>query len=600
MVPGDSLTFKAKVTENNSPTAVTQGSVKFGEGNNCLGGFTNQFANVALNSSGEASATTTNLSLGSHEIRACYSGSGSGSSAINASSGSLTQTVNPRPPTNLTATANGQNTIELSWTASPDSANISNYVLREGSTVVSTIPKNATSNSVGGLAAGSTHTYTLVARYTVTTTSPSTTTNFDSTAATASATTAPACTTPAAPVFDTKSSDATGSNGWFKGTAPTILATSTSSSATITYATEVNGGTKSAYSATAPTLGQGTTKVYAKATNGTCPTSETTDTFKVDTIAPSINDDGTTQTANGAGWFNTAVTNDFSASDATSSLADASKADFSVSSGTNEGTAVKINSGPVSDNAGNTNSGIDSAAYKIDKTAPVVAYKSASPAANANGWRNVDVTATFEATDSLSGMGATDADKTATDTATTTGEGTNVTVDSPAFTDRAGDPVAANAATSPGFKIDKTAPVVAYKSASPAANANGWRNVDVTATFEATDSLSGIGCNRRRQDGHRYGHNQRRGYERTVDSPAFTDRAGNPVAANAATQPRLQDRQDRPSGGLQERLSGGQCQRLAQRRCDGNLRGDGLRSQGWARPTPTDGHRHGHNQWRGC
>ena len=273
------------------------------------------------------------------------------------------------------------------------------------------------------------------------------------------------CTTPAAPVFATKSTDADGSNGWFR-TIPTVSASSTSAGATITYATEVNGGTKSAYSATAPTLGQGTTKVYAKATNGTCPTSETIDTFKVDTIAPSINDDGTTQTPNGAGWFNSAVTNDFSASDATSGLADTSKADFSVSSGTNEGTAVKINSGPVSDNAGNTNSGIDSAAFKIDKTAPVVAYKSASPAANAAGWNNTNVTATFEATDSLSGMGATDAIKTATNTADTTGEGTNVSVGSPAFTDRAGNTALANTATSPDFKIDKTKPSVTVTGVS--------------------------------------------------------------------------------------------------------------------------------------
>src|SRR5215210_960881 len=99
-------------------------------------------------------------------------------------------------------------------------------------------------------------------------------------------TAAPACTTPAAPVFATKSTDADGSNGWFR-TIPTVSASSTSAGATITYASEVNGGTKSAYSATAPTLGQGTTKVYAKATNGTC-TSETPDTFKVDTIAPAI------------------------------------------------------------------------------------------------------------------------------------------------------------------------------------------------------------------------------------------------------------------------------------------------------------------------
>ena len=50
---------------------------------------------------------------------------------------------------------------------------------------------------------------------------------------------------------------------------------------------------------------------------------------------------------------------------------------------------MKINSGPVSDNAGNTNAGIDSAAFKIDMTNPTI-NGSASPAANANGWNNTD------------------------------------------------------------------------------------------------------------------------------------------------------------------------------------------------------------------
>jgi hypothetical protein len=151
---------------------------------------------------------------------------------------------------------------------------------------------------------------------------------------------------------------------------------------------------------------------------------------------------------------------------------------------------VKINSGPLSDNAGNTNPGIDSAAFKIDQTAPVVAYKSASPAANANGWNNTNVTATFEATDSLSGMGATDADKTATNTATTSGEGTNVSVGSPAFTDRAGNIALADAATSPDFKIDLTNPLVSL-AGGPANNGSYYfGSVPNSPTCTASDALS--------------------------------------------------------------------------------------------------------------
>ena len=47
-------------------------------------------------------------------------------------------------------------------------------------------------------------------------------------------------------------------------------------------------------------------------------------------------------------------------------------ASFSKSSGTAEGTAVKIASGICADAVGNSNPGIDSAAFKIDLTAPTV------------------------------------------------------------------------------------------------------------------------------------------------------------------------------------------------------------------------------------
>jgi hypothetical protein len=105
------------------------------------------------------------------------------------------------------------------------------------------------------------------------------------------------CTTPAAPEFATTSADADGFNGWFK-TVPALSASSTTAGATIEYATEVNGGPKSAYSATAPDLGEGTTKVYAKAISGTC-SSETTDTFKVDTRLPDLTVSGV---ANGTSY----------------------------------------------------------------------------------------------------------------------------------------------------------------------------------------------------------------------------------------------------------------------------------------------------------
>jgi hypothetical protein len=125
-------------------------------------------------------------------------------------------------------------------------------------------------------------------------------------------------------------------------------------------------------------------------------------TIKRDATPPQINDDGTTQTPNDAHWFKASVVNDFSASDATSGLADSGDANFSKSSGTTEGSAVKINSGPVSDKAGNTNPGIDSAAFKIDLTKPTV---SVTDVANGDTYTTGNVpTPGCNTTDDLSGV----------------------------------------------------------------------------------------------------------------------------------------------------------------------------------------------------
>src|SRR5215211_1890984 len=180
--------------------------------------------------------------------------------------------------------------------------------------------------------------------------------------------------------------------------------------------------------------------------------------------------------ANGNGWHNQNVTVTLDATD-NDGGSGVDEIRYSINGGAN--TVYDSTNKPVIstegtttfsyfavDNNANVEDPANSFQIKLDKTAPEVAYKSASPAANAAGWNNTNVTATFEATDSLSGMGATDAIKTATNTADTTGEGTNVSVGSPAFTDRAGNTALAGAATSPDFKIDKTKPSVTVTGVS--------------------------------------------------------------------------------------------------------------------------------------
>ncbi len=218
----------------------------------------------------------------------------------------------------------------------------------------------------------------------------------------------------------------------------------------------------------------------------------------IDRTAPVILNGGPATPPNAAGWYNSAVTNGFTASDALSGLADATQASFNKDSGTAEGSAVKIASGSVSDIAGNTNAGIESAAFRIDMTAPSVEYKSASPNPNEAGWHKTDVTATFEATDRLSGFTVNDAASTTkTGTATTSGEGTTVTVGSPAFTDLAGNTVAAGNKTSDPYKIDKSDPYDVQFVDGPA-DGGSYEYGDTPAAPKCTakDDISGVAsCN---------------------------------------------------------------------------------------------------------
>jgi hypothetical protein len=93
---GGSVTFTAGVTQAGS--TVTSGTVTFtiGGNNNCVGG-TVIASNVSL-ASGQAGASTTFASSGSFTIRACYSGFGNGSTALQSSNASLTQIVNKITP----------------------------------------------------------------------------------------------------------------------------------------------------------------------------------------------------------------------------------------------------------------------------------------------------------------------------------------------------------------------------------------------------------------------------------------------------------------------------------------------------------------------
>jgi hypothetical protein len=121
---------------------------------------------------------------------------------------------------------------------------------------------------------------------------------------------------------------------------------------------------------------------------------------------------------------------------------------------------------------------------RIDKTAPVIVQHDFSPAANADGWHNSDITVRFKVTDALSGADATCqiafpdvvADGRLQSKVIST-EGNAVTVDSDPCTDVAGNSAAAK--TSDTFKLDKTAPTITDVGPTTLPNAFGWYNTDV-------------------------------------------------------------------------------------------------------------------------
>jgi hypothetical protein len=125
--------------------------------------------------------------------------------------------------------------------------------------------------------------------------------------------------------------------------------------------------------------------------------------------------------------------------------------------------------------------GPQTASYILDNLGPTVTG-AVAPAANAAGWNNQNVTITWSASDAGSGVATNPTP--ATDSVTTDTAG--VTKSSSA-TDRLGN----GGSGSVIVKLDKTTPAISG-SRSPAANAAGWNNTDITVNFTCSDTLSEI------------------------------------------------------------------------------------------------------------
>lgn len=177
--------------------------------------------------------------------------------------------------------------------------------------------------------------------------------------------------------------------------------------------------------------------------------------------------------ANNKGWYNSDVLVSFTATDVNGSGVASVNQAKTVSTEGND----QFITGKATDNAGNEGSG--SITLNIDKTAPTI-NGSTDRKANSNDWYNNDVTVSFNANDSLSGVANVTGP-------VTLGEGANQSVEGTA-TDNADN--SSSIAVS-HINIDKTLPTI-KRSVDSQANSNGWYNHDVTVSFEGTDELSGI------------------------------------------------------------------------------------------------------------
>jgi hypothetical protein len=151
------------------------------------------------------------------------------------------------------------------------------------------------------------------------------------------------------------------------------------------------------------TADQAATVYSCSATSAGGSADEVSVTIKRDGTAPGITLGGVSGTAGTNGWYTSAVSQTFNASDATSGVV--GPASIPVSSDAAEGDDVMIASGAVSDNAGNSNPGINAGPFKVDLSNPTnVAFVGGPAAGGSYDFGNVPAAPTCTAEDAVSGL----------------------------------------------------------------------------------------------------------------------------------------------------------------------------------------------------
>ncbi len=318
---------------------------------------------------------------------------------------------------------------------------------------------------------------------------------------------------PSAPVISYTLTPASpdGDNGWYKGAVSLVW--------NVNDAQSPNSIQKTGCVDQSITADQAATTYTCSATSAGGSAAQQSVTIKRDGTAPAVSYTSASGTEGTHGWYTSDVTATFTGTDALSGPATATKT--ATTSG--EGNAVTVSSPAFTDNAGNTTAaGAASHTVKIDKSAPNAPLASVSPAPNGAGWNNTDVVVSFSGNgdNGPSGVDSCTADvPVSAETAGQTVSGT--------CTDNAGNVSSARQVT---VKLDKTGPSVSYDSiVSGTQGAHGWYTSDVGVKFTATDALSGPATASQTVT------SSGEGAAVVVNSPAFSDDAGNTAAAGAAS-----------------------------------------------------------------
>ena len=202
---------------------------------------------------------------------------------------------------------------------------------------------------------------------------------------------------PSAPVIGYTLNPATpdGSNGWYKSNVTLTWNVSEPQSPNSLQKTGCNDQNI--------TTDQAEQTYSCSATSAGGSTGPESVSIKRDATAPNVTLGGVSGTTGTNNWYTSAVSQTFNATDATSGLA--GPASFTKSSGAQQGADVLIASGAVSDNAGNSNPGINAGPFKVDLSDPYDITFVGAPAAGNYDYGTVPPAApTCTASDDISGM----------------------------------------------------------------------------------------------------------------------------------------------------------------------------------------------------